>query len=409
MHRIDGAGHVNNRFVSEDPAANRPPTEITPEIMNAFQEELAAFIEWAGIVLAKGDNTQLKQALVTKFAAIDSPTFTGNPKAPKPAQFDSDTSLATTEFLRGEGIQASGVSSVSTTPFAVTNAHAGGFLYASTGAGVINLPDVTTWPPGKALIIQAAVPTTINRNGAQLIYTNGTGQSSVTINNGESVKLFAVPAFSGWTARVNCGAKYLSSGAIATTTTLDSSHVGKLIAVTGSSSFTVTLPARSAVQDGKFIDFHSTANTSSTVTILRAGADNLYVSGTPVTTIDLGPGDTLRVVSSDAYGGWAVSGGSAQLKYAAAFSSSLATNGYQRLPSGLIVQVAQVSKSTSANVAVTWPIAFPNACLNAIPGWAGDVAATDGVSMFNPTTTGATLRSPFGAAGAAVAVWAFGW
>lgn len=71
MHRIDGAGHVNHLFVAEDPATLRPPTEITPEIMNAFQEELATFIEWAGIVLAKGDNTQLKQALVAKFAGLD--------------------------------------------------------------------------------------------------------------------------------------------------------------------------------------------------------------------------------------------------------------------------------------------------------------------------------------------------
>lgn len=71
MHRIDGAGHVDHLFVAEDPATLRPPTEITPEIMNAFQEELATFIEWAGIVLAKGDNTQLRQALVAKFAGLD--------------------------------------------------------------------------------------------------------------------------------------------------------------------------------------------------------------------------------------------------------------------------------------------------------------------------------------------------
>ncbi len=71
MHRIDGAGHVDHLFVAEDPATLRPPTEITPEIMNAFQEELATFIEWAGIVLAKGDNTQLRHALEAKFSGID--------------------------------------------------------------------------------------------------------------------------------------------------------------------------------------------------------------------------------------------------------------------------------------------------------------------------------------------------
>ena len=71
MHRIDGAGHVDHKFVAEDQATLRPPTEITPEIMNAFQEELAFFIEWAGVVLDKADNTQLKQALVAKFAGLD--------------------------------------------------------------------------------------------------------------------------------------------------------------------------------------------------------------------------------------------------------------------------------------------------------------------------------------------------
>lgn len=72
MHRIDGAGHVNNRFVSEDPAANRPPTEITPEIMNAFQEEMASFIEWAlgAGSLNKNDNTQFRQAALAKFLLV---------------------------------------------------------------------------------------------------------------------------------------------------------------------------------------------------------------------------------------------------------------------------------------------------------------------------------------------------
>lgn len=68
MHRIDGAGNVGGMFVSEDPATNRPPTEITPEIMNALQEEIVQVIQWAGFVLNKLDNTQLKQALLAQFA-----------------------------------------------------------------------------------------------------------------------------------------------------------------------------------------------------------------------------------------------------------------------------------------------------------------------------------------------------
>lgn len=70
MHRIDGAGNSSGMFVSENTAMNRPPTEITPEIMNAFQEEIAHVIEWAGLVLNKSDNTQLKKSLLAKFALL---------------------------------------------------------------------------------------------------------------------------------------------------------------------------------------------------------------------------------------------------------------------------------------------------------------------------------------------------
>jgi hypothetical protein len=72
MHRIDGAGNDNGQFVAEDPQTHRPPTEITAAIMNALQEEIAGFIEYAGLSLAKSDNTQLRQALLKKFAQADS-------------------------------------------------------------------------------------------------------------------------------------------------------------------------------------------------------------------------------------------------------------------------------------------------------------------------------------------------
>jgi hypothetical protein len=63
MHRIDGAGHVGNRWVAEDLAANRPPTEITAEWMNDVQENLAAAIEKSGIPLQKGNSNQLFEAI----------------------------------------------------------------------------------------------------------------------------------------------------------------------------------------------------------------------------------------------------------------------------------------------------------------------------------------------------------
>jgi len=71
MHLIDGAGHMNNQFVAEDVATGRPPTEITADLMNALQNEIANFILSAGAALNKNSNTQLRDALTSTFARRD--------------------------------------------------------------------------------------------------------------------------------------------------------------------------------------------------------------------------------------------------------------------------------------------------------------------------------------------------
>lgn len=71
MHRIDGAGHLNNQFVAEDIATHRPPTEITADWMNAVQEEIANVIEDFGIDLNKQSNRQLIDALLNHFTRKD--------------------------------------------------------------------------------------------------------------------------------------------------------------------------------------------------------------------------------------------------------------------------------------------------------------------------------------------------
>ena len=70
MHRTNAPGNVSGLFVAENPAINQPPTEIVPEDLNAWQEELATFIEWAGLTLSPGDNSQLKQAILAKFVTL---------------------------------------------------------------------------------------------------------------------------------------------------------------------------------------------------------------------------------------------------------------------------------------------------------------------------------------------------
>lgn len=68
MDRTNGAGHVDNRFVAEDLATNRPPTEITAEWLNGIQEELIYILTAAGIAPNAASNTQLLAALTIMFA-----------------------------------------------------------------------------------------------------------------------------------------------------------------------------------------------------------------------------------------------------------------------------------------------------------------------------------------------------
>lgn len=63
MDRTNAPGHVNHLFVAEDPATNRPPTELVPEDFNAHQEELMAIIEGVGLAPDPANNGQVFEAI----------------------------------------------------------------------------------------------------------------------------------------------------------------------------------------------------------------------------------------------------------------------------------------------------------------------------------------------------------
>ena len=63
MHKIDGDQHQNGRFVSEDAKHGQGATQITPEWLNAVQEELVNAIQGGAQNLQKADNAQLLAAI----------------------------------------------------------------------------------------------------------------------------------------------------------------------------------------------------------------------------------------------------------------------------------------------------------------------------------------------------------
>jgi hypothetical protein len=158
-----------------------------------------------------------------------------------------------------------------------------------------------------------------------------------------------------------------SSGiTLATTTeTLTFAVVGGTVLGNSSTANTQTLPAASSIPSGKRIEFLNI--NIGTMTVARNGTtDTITVNNTVVTSLSLGSGDTLTL-ESNGLNGWYAVGGSVQLGYAGMFSSSLVTAGYQKLPSGFIIQWGGLGTG-GGNTAGTFPITFPVGCLQFLPG-----------------------------------------
>ena len=176
-----------------------------------------------------------------------------------------------------------------------------------------------------------------------------------------------------------------------TTQTIPASAVGSYIQANGAGSITLTLPLAAGVPAGSMLLLESVATAA--VTFSRQGAESIVMNGsTSVNSINLSQGDTLWLESSTG-GTWTAVGGSAQLGYSAAFGSTIATPGYQKLPSGLIIQWG-TSTASAAGSAVTFPLTFPNSIFQITTGQGGAAGSpvytgsltTSGFNFFAATT-----------------------
>lgn len=220
-------------------------------------------------VIDLGNTALLFQDVTQGYAPLVSPTFTGSPKAPTPAQFLADTSIATAEFVQ------------------------------------------------RAL-------------GSYRLITGVT-------------------------------ASY----------TLTAADIGTLL-VFNSSNNTLTLPVASSVPRGATISFISGGASGNAVA--RNGNDVIYNAGSDSTRVLLNTLETVTLVSDGL--GWYAADGSALNKGSAMFGASTLSSGWQKLPSGLIIQWGSAALDVTA-FAVNWlsfPMTFPNA-LRLVMADNGDVQA----------------------------------
>lgn len=70
VFRIDSPGSQGGAWVGGSPFAGEPGTVISPDWMNAFQEELVTLVETEGLSPTKLDSTQVRQAVLRLVARV---------------------------------------------------------------------------------------------------------------------------------------------------------------------------------------------------------------------------------------------------------------------------------------------------------------------------------------------------
>lgn len=96
----------DNKFVDRDPKTLQAGTPIPASSMNAIQDEIANVITGYGITIDETNDSQMKEALESHFAPINSPSLTGVPLTTNP-DGKTDNQIATVAYVKQYGTETS--------------------------------------------------------------------------------------------------------------------------------------------------------------------------------------------------------------------------------------------------------------------------------------------------------------
>ncbi len=186
---------------------------------------------------------------------------------------------------------------------------------------------------------------------------------------------------------------YASARGIAGAAQLTAADVGCSIGLGGNAAYTVTLPDAAAVPSGATISLH--CRNSAAVTVASKTGTQISPQGAYLASIVMNSGESANFVRES--GVWVVYG-SAALKYSANYAAQFATSGYQKFPSGLIVQWVTGGSDANGNMSVSLPVRFPNAVIGGMAnegypaGWSNANVTVWSFDGANSTTSTAAAR-----------------
>lgn len=418
-------------------------TKVTPNLtvaveVGATQADTIWQLVTDGLIVV-GTTALTFKDITDGFARLFSPTFSGNPTAPTPAQFDSSKSLATTEFLKRRGIEFSGFTT-SDASLVLSAAHVGGLHSFSAAAQLTaTLPPTAGVAQGATITLVSAGPGGLKvvGSGTDVVYTSTGVAGPLVLALGDTAEFIRLQ--DQWRlvggsvllrfAGTMSGAHFItqpqfdSSKALATTefaqraqgnfagrvdigalpASLTASAAGCRVVLAASG--TLTLPPLASVPSGT--NFYLFNSAPGVITIARQGADLIAaLTGNLLTSVTLQSLSTIVITAGN--GQWVVESGMSALKYAPEFASSWGGSGYHRLPSGAIEQWGSGVTDANGYVYVTFPIPFPNAPRNITPMHVGSLCLMHAVMGAGLGAAGCTLRVQ-NQSGASQAGWTVWW
>lgn len=148
--------------------------------------------------------------------------------------------------------------------------------------------------------------------------------------------------------------------------------VGRFVVLALGAVQTVSLPLLADVPVGATIALHNPSNFNKTITV--NGSDKLSPDGLLYSYVIIKRGDTIFATKESDV--WRLHGGGA-LKYSDQFASVLDVSASSQQLPGLSIKAGYISSdSTAAAIPLTFPVAFPVACVALVlVGWTSNIAA----------------------------------
>lgn len=181
---------------------------------------------------------------LTVYAPVDSPSFTGTPTAPPPAQFDDSTRIITSEWARVRGIELYGeITLTGSAALGVTDV---GRTIVLNGLGLTaTLPDAALLPSGACIVFQGIDAATVAAAGSDSITTGSGTTTSLAVGSGSTLML--VRRANGWravagSATLDTSAEFANVLASEGSQSMPGGMIMKWGVVAGLASSTVTYP-----------------------------------------------------------------------------------------------------------------------------------------------------------------------